>query len=172
MYDSQVLNQNIAEFESDRKSYGKEYGNLESLRKEFIRLYPISSIPTLPIEKYVIGRGNKDSFCYWLENRLVSLGNMYGATAFKFGIYFGHTKSSPDNIYRFQKRFGNTVDTAYETVREQLVYLLSAGVNKNIQAIRENMHTPMFKGKILSTYFPDQYLNVFSDDHLSYFLEV
>ncbi len=28
----------------------------------------------------------------------------------------------------------------------------------------------MFKGKILCTYFPDRYLNVFSPDHLNYFL--
>jgi len=28
----------------------------------------------------------------------------------------------------------------------------------------------MFKGKILSTYFPERYLNIFSSNHLSYYL--
>ena len=28
----------------------------------------------------------------------------------------------------------------------------------------------MFKGKILSTYYPDKYLNIFSPEHLNYFL--
>jgi hypothetical protein len=62
------------------------------------------------------------------------------------------------------------LEEAYDTIKHSLVDLLAAGEKKDFQAIQNNLLTPMFKGKILSTYYPDKYLNVFSERSLKYYL--
>lgn len=167
------LRQLQGEFESFWHSSKKHFDEIEKKRIQFIKLFPISSLPTLPMKKYVIGEiGEKNSFCYWIERGLDDIGSMRGANAFKFGIYYGRTKTDPEKKYRFQNRFGQNKEEAYQDVRNELVRLLESGQENNIPAIKSNRLSSMFKEKILSVYYPDTYLNVYSYDHLSYFLEV
>jgi hypothetical protein len=74
-------------------------------RGEFLRDFPLSKLGGLTVDKYVIGSGRL-TFCYYLEVRTNAWAAIKGANAFKFGIYFGRTKSDPNKIYRFADRFG------------------------------------------------------------------
>lgn len=146
---------------------------LYDLRSSFIRYFNRNRIKTMKIDDYASGIDLPKkgfNFCYTLEHKLDGLGRIIGATAFKFGVYYGRIKSDDNYEYRFAKKFGNTYQEAFEKVRENILLLLSAGVNEDIDAIADNILSPMFKGKILCTYFPDRYLNIFSPDHLDYFL--
>lgn len=173
MQDIQHLRDLQVEFESKLKELSDYYNRLEVLRNEFVKKFPVESLSSLPLENYVIGEvGKKDSFCYWVENRLQDLGNIHGASAFKFGIYFGVVKNDKEKKYRFSKHFGTNEMQAYNEVRNELVSLLLAAKSNDLPFIKENKLSPMFKGKVLSLYFPDQYLNVFSSEHLSHFLEI
>ena len=49
--------------------------------------------------------------------------------------------------------------------------LINAGRISDFENIRKNPLSPMLKGKILAVYYPNNYLSVFSVDHLNYFLE-
>jgi len=46
--------------------------------------------------------------------------------------------------------------------------LLEAGRANNLEAIRQIEISPMFKGKILFLYYPERYLNVFSEELLCF----
>lgn len=146
---------------------------LYRLRSAFVRYFNRNKISNMQIDDYVAGVDlpqNGFNFCYGLERQLDGLGRIIGATAFKFGVYYGRTRSDENYEYRFTQRFGNTHQEAFQNVKSAILQLLISGENENIDAIVQNPLSPMFKGKILCTYFPERYLNVFSYDHLNFFL--
>ncbi|HXT83172.1 MAG TPA: DUF3883 domain-containing protein [Verrucomicrobiae bacterium] len=146
---------------------------LHDLRKKFVRYFTLRRIRNLPINHYALGNKllpNGLLFCHTLERGLDKLGRTTGATSTKFGVYYGKTKSDATKKYRFTKKFGNTLNTAYENIIESIVDLIEAGNAVDIGRISRNRLSPMFKGKILSTYYPDYYLNIFSNEHLNHFL--
>jgi hypothetical protein len=160
-------------FENRREEIIQERKALFKLRSNFIRYFDRQRIMNMQIDEYVIGVGSPNkgfNFCYALERQLDSLGRMLGATAFKFGVYYGRTKSEENDEYRFTQKFGNNYQEAFEGVKQSILLLLDAGEKGDLDVIVRNPLSPMFKGKILSTYFPERYLNVFSPDHLNYYL--
>lgn len=171
--DIDTLREMQRHFEVRRKELHREYSELEGLRREFLRNFPAENLGSLPLERFTVGK--TDSFCYWLETKLHKLGNIGGsATADKkFGIYFGKTNHSSAKKYRFVKRkYGKTQEEVYDNIRLALKNLILCGKKNDIDGIKRNIIPPMFKGKILSTYFPDKYLSVFSKDHINHFLEI
>lgn len=146
-----------------RKSFYKK-------RDAFTRHFSSKKIALLGIDEYVIGKG-EHTFCRKIERDLDGLGRIIGATAFKFGVYFGKTESDPNFIYRNTKIWGDNPFEAHGNITQAILKLIEDGRKEDIQAIVKSKISPMFKGKILSTYYPERYLNVFSNDHLKYFLK-
>ncbi len=140
-----------------------------SLRNEFLEKFPIKSLETITIEQYALGLDAtyKDSFCYWLETRLQMFGDIHGSTAAKFGVYFGKRGDDIENKWRWTK----WTNESFENVRRELNYLVRAGNEMDFDAIEQNPFSKMFKGKILAVYFPDRYLNIYSYEHIKYFLK-
>lgn len=134
-------------------------------RGQFLSAYPLYNLKNITLEEYVIGKGTA-SFCACVEAKTKAWANMQGATANKFGIYFGKTKSDPKMQYRFTKKFGNTKTEAFDSVKAALISLIKAGESKNFGEIDGNPLSQMFKAKILSLYFPELYLNICSSEHL------
>lgn len=145
------------------------------IRKSFIDYFNIDFIKKMRVDDYVSDvKNQKDtdaySFCYFLERKLDGLGRITGAPSHKFGLWYGHNgKGTPLDFY-YVKRFGDNQESAFEEIRKTLIELLEAGEKEDLNVIVKNKFSPMFKGKILSTYFPDRYLNVFSSTHIDYFL--
>lgn len=117
-----------AEFEGARQEFKKEVLKLEREREKFLKLFSEDNMKNLTIDKFVIGK--EKSFCYWLENRLRGLGNIHGATSFKFGIYYGKTKKDSIIKYRFVSKFGSDENEAFQNVKKVLLDLLNAGKTK------------------------------------------
>lgn len=146
---------------------------LHRLRDKFTEYFTLERIKTMDIDEYVAGVALPTTgynFCYTLERDLDGLGRISGSPAPKFGVYYGKRGENSTNDYQFVKKFGSTYQEAFEGVRRSLLELIAAGEAENIQALIDNLISPMVKGKILCTYFPKRYLNVFSPDHLDYFL--
>ena len=160
-------------FENRMQEVREEREELHRLRADFVRYFNHNRIRNMHVNDYVSGVGIPETgynFCYTLERQLGKLGSIIGATAFKFGVYYGRTRSDPEYKYRFTKKFGDNYLDAFSNIKESILHLLKDGENKNLDAIAANQISPMFKGKILSTYFPDRYLNIFSEEHLNYYL--
>ena len=69
-------------------------------RAAFVRYFNRNRIRNMHIDDYVIGVGEPKTgynFCYALERQLHALGSIIGATAHKFGVYYGRT-SLPDTF--------------------------------------------------------------------------
>jgi len=162
-----------ARFERMMPSVLGDRQELYDLRQKFVRYYTPARLRNLHVDHFALGNDllpNGLLFCYTLERGLDGLGRTTGATASKFGVYWGRTKSDPTKKYRFTKKFGSTLTTAYRGVIDSVLDLLDAGRVRDLERIAENKLSPMFKGKILCTYYPELYLNIFSYDHLNHYL--
>lgn len=144
--------------------------SLYKKRDAFTRHFTSKKIALLGIDEYVIGM-DENTFCRKIERDLDGLGRIIGATAFKFGVYFGKTESDPNFIYRNTKIWGDNPFEAHGNITQAILKLIEDGRKEDIQALVKSKISPMFKGKILSTYYPERYLNVFSNDHLKFFLK-
>lgn len=151
---------------------------LEAKTDKFLHIFTLERLQKLNIDEYIVGKQSKDSFCWWLETGLIELGRIKGGTTAgnKFGIYFGRTKSDKTTKYRYPQKyarlFGNSPEEVFSGIRTNLIALIKAGSNSDNVAIRKIPLSPMFKGKILATYFPSKYLNIFSKEHLQYYHQV
>jgi len=145
-----------------------EHNKLEELRQKFVNKFTKEKIRSLKIEEYALGRmeTNKDSnsqtFCYQLETTLKGLGNIQGATASKFGLYY--EKSSGKVM--ITNKLGKDENESIKIIRSRIIDLLEAGSKLDYKIISNSELSPMFKGKILSTYYPEKFLPVFNEVHI------
>ena len=142
---------------------------LENIRKEFVTLFNREKLANLTLDEYALNAEthSKDNFCYWVETKLKALGHIQGATSSKFGVYYGNRRSEIGLAWRWT----SWTNENFDLVRKALLDLYDAGEIKDIPSIKNNPLSPMFKGKILSLYFPEKFINIFSEHHLRYFLD-
>lgn len=151
----------------DYEEFCKGRKSLYNKRNKFVKHFSIRRLESMGIDEYVQGKGDTESFCYHLEWGLMDLGRIVGSTCIKFGIYF----SSDKDDYIFANKFGDTADEAYVNVIDCIIKLIEDGKCENYNELATNPISPMVKGKILAMYYPEKYLNVFSGEHLNYFLK-
>lgn len=163
-----------AEFEGARQEFQKKVLKLKKEREKFLKLFSEKKLKSLKLEQYALQKEkteSKNSFCYWIETKLETLGNIHGAKADKFGIYYGVKKSDSTKKYRFANKFGTNKNEAFLNIKSAILSLLYSAKNNNLDNIKNNQLSPMFKGKILSVYFPNKFLNIFAKKDLDYFLD-
>ena len=79
----------LAEFDYMLDSFDRDSKNLSQLRQDFVNKYTQSYIENdMNLDDFVVGKGNKNSFCYQLEFNLARLGSIRGSNSKKFGIYY------------------------------------------------------------------------------------
>ena len=145
-----------------------QFVQVELERKKFVDYFTKKRIANMTLDEYAEGKGiRENNFCYGLEIGLGMLGNIRGSRAAKFGLYY----QKKHKKYWFAKKFGRTRREAFNSIKESILDLLDAGRKRDYDAIIDNPLAPTVKGKILHIYFPETYLNIFSEDHLDYYLE-
>lgn len=159
------------DFEKIRADLKVDFKTIDSLRKKFTNDYTSDKILSLNLDEYIVGKRDNTSFCNRIENELNNWGNIHGSTAKKFGLYFGTLGDDETRKYRIGKKyFGTQTDEAFKKILTSIVELIEN--NNNRKLIKKNPISPMFKGKLLSVYYPNQFLNIFSASHLNYFINM
>lgn len=152
----------------DLKLYKLIFKETEKKRQDFVNHFTIDYIRKMDIDEYVEGKDKSANiFCYALEHTLGAYGLIKGGSARKFGIYYSQEQS---NYVITQNWNYGTPDESFKHLRKALIELIIAGENDDINTIRQSLFSPMFKGKILATYFPEKYLSIFSEVHLDYYI--
>lgn len=142
---------------------------IHNLLEHFYQAYPIRVISRLERESYVYGRHQLDqqpTFCYWMEKTLSSFGRIAGSPCSQYGVWFGTHGKDKNVIYRHTKKYGISFDAAFAQIKQEIVSLLDAGRRKDYSYIAKCKIASKFKGKILATYYPDDYLSVYAEDYL------
>ena len=139
--------------------------HIEALRKKFVSDFDRDMLGSITLEQYAMRTGDKKNFCYRLEREQIGMGDIRNATAQKFGIWV--RKSTGE--YDFTKKYGQTAEEAFSVIRSELCKLVDAGKADDFNAIRKNMLAPIVRYKILAMYYPDKFLTIHSESHLTYF---
>lgn len=147
--------------------------HLVEARQYFVNKYTLHTIMNMSLDNFVIGRADidnegRDSFCYLLERSMQNLGQMRGSFVSKFGVWY----SKDDNEYKFTKKYGDNLTDAFEKLKQEICFLLVSANNNNYEDISKCEIANIFKGKILSTYYPEKYLCIFDEEDVNKFLNI
>jgi len=160
----------ISDFESSPEALKARLRKCQEIHQRFLSKFPREKLKEiLTLRRYVIGRGDTDTFCYWVERATRPLGSILGARADKFRVYF----SRKEQRYRWVKGF-TTAQVALRKTKSEILNLLSAAEHDDLQAIKNNRffrNSHLYRGKLLYLYYPNKFLNVFAEDDIDYFLD-
>lgn len=149
-----------------QEDFNKDFNAELKARDNFVNKFSKNYILNMNIDDYVIGKSRidelgKESFCYIIEPATRRLGEMRGATADKFGIYY-----SNDGKYEFAKKYGNNLKEAFNNIKNEIIKLIEQGEKEDFDGIKNNILSTMFKGKILSFYYPEKYIDIFKEEDI------
>lgn len=168
--DKNILLNLINEFNNQMDEKRKEEEIFETKRRQFVKDYSINNIKKLTKEDYCLGL-DKTTFCYRIENELQELGNIHGSDATKFGLYYEKWRKNNKKEYRAVAKYGTDSDAAMEKIKRAILKLLDNAKKDNEQGLEDSELSLIFRSKILATYYPQKYLNIYSEEHLNFFLE-
>lgn len=150
----------VKENKSDIEKREKE---VNKLINNFLVKFTKNKILNMTLDDYVEGKESKDSFCYWVENNLKSAGDIHGATAYKFGIYY----SKKHNDYEIQTpKYPNDKNKAFKEIKQAIIDVIEASTNHDLEIITNSKLSNMFKNKISFLYNRNDYLPIYSDDDI------
>ena len=143
----------------------------------FVSTFTEEKISSMNIDEYVTGKGNKFSFCNWVEQELECYGSISGrTTAFeKFVIYW----NKKENKYSFgaknwknRKEFGSTIEEIFNNVKKALLDIVVSTKNHDYDKISANPLNPQFKNKISFLYDSKNQIPIYSDNDLNTILTI
>ena len=126
---------------------------------EFLRIWPISRIETMTIDEYT-NVGSKDTFTYWIESKLDTLGSIWGGSSFKFGVYNRNDKKpmadgngrSYSDEYAWYTKYGTTPAQAFGKVQELILQVIAHARADDLSEIDTIDLGNAYKWKIASLY--------------------
>lgn len=152
------------------------------LYQQFIQRYPADHLPQLSLAEYCVGKGDGESFCWWLERGLQPLlGRYMPGTSRGHILYF--QKDGSVYKHRRLKELSDTDALAY-TLRIQAA-IAQADMDANLDWIDDDQLLYQRAGvepcvtvghgrklRLLSCYHPENTVPISSSSHLRHFLKI
>lgn len=147
----------IKHFKTSKKS--KELNAFRSdLLAEFQNEFPLETIKQITLEQYCLGKGSTNSFCYWIERGLKDLGRFSpgpaGTTV--YGVYYSQDANN----------YVSTSKTPQDLLKD-IQIALALLIEKEDYSEARKLFRFSFILKILSSYYPEKYFPVLSQNHLN-----
>lgn len=161
------LDKYIHKFHNEaRKEYKQRFKEARDSVQSFSNDFPISSLANISIDEYFMCHhdlGYPNNFCNRLHR--VENSSMNQCRREFYGIFYdGYSiKMSP----QLKAKDFKDVDDAYDWLLKEIISLLDAGKNHDIDKINENKVNSYVKCKLLSIYYPDDYLPMNSKDYVT-----
>ncbi|TKB26492.1 hypothetical protein FCL47_08750 [Desulfopila sp. IMCC35006] len=152
-----------------------------ALWDQFLERFPLEKLQSMSLEEYS-QVGSKDSFTWWVESGLDTLGSIWGSTSFKFGIYarrntdkvFKKQQYKSDDQYAWQAKYGETSEEAFSAVKSVIIKIAEAALLGDLDAIDQADLSPNYKWKLAHLYQDRErpiVLNIFTKEVLAHFLQ-
>ncbi|MFE9021577.1 AAA family ATPase [Streptomyces sp. NPDC007808] len=174
MADDRTVEQAARTF--DRASMTDVLVQAERSRQQVVENFPLGDWPTLPLHRYALGTVHAPAagrpFCWLMEYGSDPLGSIRGGSAAKHIIY----RSRRTGEWRLPAPLQKTsVDEAWQQVRGEFVAAFVAVRGGDFRAI-DDLETLSYGQalvtKTLTTYFPDDFLPIYSASHIRHFTEL
>lgn len=152
-----------------------------ALWDQFLTLFPIGRIQTMRLEEYTLA-GSKETFTWWVESGLDSLGSIWGSFAFKFGIYARKSADTPfqkkqyrgNEQYGWLAKYGETPEEAFAAVKSVILTIVKAAQQGDLDSIEKADLSSMYKWKLAHLYQDRNkpiVVNTFKKEVLGHFLQ-
>lgn len=146
----------IKHFKTSKKT--RELNSLRmDLLMEFQNEFPLEIIKQITLEQYCLGKGSTSSFCYWVERGLKDLGRFSpgpaGTTV--YGVYYSQDANN----------YVSTSKTP-EDLLGDIQIGLALLIEKEDYTEARKLFRYSFILKILSSYYPEKYFPILSQNHL------
>ena len=154
----QIVDNLITSYDFNSKEARLEREKQQKLLSEFHEAFPKEKLKELTLESYSIGTGKNDSFCWWIERGLQSLGYYFPGTSRSYKIYRSKSKDEYSK-HGFVKDIEDD-ELAMKMVAEILYDLVN---DSNTEQALERFGDS-FVLKVLQSYYPDDYFPINSKD--------
>lgn len=142
--------------------------HLYNLKQEFLDTWPRKRLLGMTLEEYT--NLDKDSFCYWVEQKTNDLGSIRGGSSFKFGVYKkGSNKKTEkknnqdaDGIYAWHTKYGSTAQEAFKTVKGHILQIAEYAERNVLEYIQLIDLGNSYKWKIAFLYSDYNVINIFN----------
>jgi len=179
------LEELISSFDKDRYFFGPHTSEEDAmkLQAQFTFDFPPAKILEMNIDDYVVGKiepntgqKNQNNFCYRIEFEIKGFGGIGGTPATKYGIYCD--KKTQEYVY--DKNKYDSPESAFKSIRSQIQVILDTGkkvtMDKNWSNFAQILEGDFdiqrhVRSKILSIYYPDQFLQMHSNKDAQKILE-
>lgn len=144
----------------------------ERERQEVLSRFPTSDWPGLPLDRYALGVGDRDTFCWWMEFGSPNMGSIRGGSAKKHLIY---RRSDDTGWYHVDPDRYSTLEAAWEAVRGGFVEafeLAKLGRWSDISGIYPLSTATTLSGKACYTYFPDELIPIYAHPAQQHFFRL
>lgn len=166
--DIKELEDNIEVFKlAHLKEEQTKFKACELERQKFIKRFPIEETYKITLKDYCLGLDTNDNFCYFLETRLKTSGSIKGGSAQKFGVFYSRDNSRFEMLPKWSKN-KNEIE-ALENIKNSIAEVIKAGKDYDLHTLENNKLAIVVKGKILASYYPEQYLGIFGDEDFDHF---
>jgi 5-methylcytosine-specific restriction protein B len=134
----------------------------ERERQEVVSRFPIGDWPTLPLDRYALGVGDRSTFCWWMEFGSPNMGSIRGGSAKKHLIY---RKSDDTGWYHVDPDRYPTVDAAWDAVRAGFVEAFELATQdrwSDISNLYPLSSAATLSGKACYSYFPNELIPIYA----------
>lgn len=127
----------------------------------FLLEWPHEKLKVMTLEQYT-SIDDKNTFTYWLEQRLKDYGGIRGGSAYKFMIYHRNpskqfksridSKYQTDGIYAWESKWGDSANQVFERVKYLILQIVDAITENNLATIEDSELLSIIKWKIAFLY--------------------
>lgn len=164
---NEEINYLIKDFNANYYHYVSTYEQteLEPKRQAFVDCYNIKKIKELNLKNYCYKDGKKSTFCNRLRDELHELGSMnprFDNKAY-FAVWYEKGNKKHKVIY------ANNND-ALNDIKNKIITILNAAEAHDYNTITKEKIAPLYKYKLLNTYYPNEFINAYSEKDVELFL--
>ncbi|MFR9012347.1 MAG: McrB family protein [Desulfovibrio piger] len=134
--------------------------HLDGIWTKFLELWPVEKVRAMTLEQY---HSLNDPACFQrcLESMAGMLGSIRGKSAIKFGIYERNDKDVPkedtshyaySDTYAWRPSLGGSPEEAFAAVKENILSIIEAMQNRDLDAVSHDALWPMIAWKIAFLY--------------------
>lgn len=136
-------------------------------RQKFLKRFPPDETQKMSLRDYCLGLDTDENFSYFLETRLSASGSIKGGSAQKFGVFYSKKYGRFEVAAKWSKN-GSEIE-ALENIKNSIAEVIKAGKQYDLFTLENNKLSVVVKGKILASYYPEQYIGIFADEDFDYF---
>lgn len=145
--------------------------------KTFLHKYSYNNFLKLSIYEYAFEQGNRNTFCYWMDNTLNKYGDLHinhvgGYTKFHIQFKKGSNKPIIFKNNQHHTRLGDNANDIYKKIQQEIPALIKAAENEQYDVLEKSLIYRPFACKIYYVYNTNASVPIYVDNDVTKILDI